>query len=225
MLDALTFFGFFAVVPAVESADEIASDAAETFELFPEVLLVGCVVIFSGGFVAVFGDEVDAELDEAADMEGVVRLNGCESFGDGVVGDVGILAQGLFEPVGVEFLSIRRLKINDVFHKSLLLDFGYLSELILLMIIYAIYSVCQYQKYTKCSVPNLSTSAVFASLFWVGEHLRCVFFAEFVEASADVDDVVLDFATEFFVHLFVDEFATESLNGFGAGEVAFFATE
>ena len=52
MFDAGFFFGLFAIIPALETADEIAGDAAEAFELSAEVLLVIFVVFLRGSFVA-----------------------------------------------------------------------------------------------------------------------------------------------------------------------------
>ena len=52
MFDAGFFFGLFAVIPALERADEVAGDAAEAFKLRAKVLLVIFVVFLRGSFVA-----------------------------------------------------------------------------------------------------------------------------------------------------------------------------
>lgn len=52
MLDAGAFFGFFGVIPAVQSAYEIAGDAAQALEFaFIEILGVGIEIFFGGSSV------------------------------------------------------------------------------------------------------------------------------------------------------------------------------
>ena len=54
MFDASALFGFFGVVPAIESTYQVAGDAAETFK-FAFVEIFGmCVEIFFGGGIAGF---------------------------------------------------------------------------------------------------------------------------------------------------------------------------
>ena len=54
MFDAGFFFGLFAIIPALKRADEVAGDAAKTFELSAKVLLVVFVILLGGGFVTGF---------------------------------------------------------------------------------------------------------------------------------------------------------------------------
>ena len=75
MFDAGVLFGFFGVVPTIQCSDEVAGDAAETFEFaFVEVFGVG-VEIFLGFFgVGLVGDEPSADLYQAGNVQSIVVL-------------------------------------------------------------------------------------------------------------------------------------------------------
>lgn len=81
MFDASGFLGFFGVVPAVQRTDEVAGDAAQTFEFaFVKMFGVG-VEIFLGGFlVGFFGDELSAGLDETRNVQDVIIFEIGERF-------------------------------------------------------------------------------------------------------------------------------------------------
>lgn len=69
VLDAVVFFGFFGVVPAVEGADEVASDTAKALEFaFVEVFGVVIEVSFGGLFAGFVGEKASADLDEARNV-------------------------------------------------------------------------------------------------------------------------------------------------------------
>ena len=57
VFDAGFFFGLFGVVPAAQGSDEVAGDAAETFELtVVKIFGVGGKILFGGRFGTKFRD-------------------------------------------------------------------------------------------------------------------------------------------------------------------------
>lgn len=91
MFDAGVLFGFFGVVPAIEGADEVAGDTAQTFEFaFVEVFGVG-VEVFFGGFSAGFvGDEPSTDFYQAGNVQSVIVFEIGESIFDFFFGNFGV---------------------------------------------------------------------------------------------------------------------------------------
>ena len=98
VLDTGLFLGFLGVVPAVESTDEVAGDAAEALELaFLEPFGV-VVEVFLHGIVARFlADELHADFDEAGDVHGLVLIEFFQSFFYLFVADFGVSRNGFSE--------------------------------------------------------------------------------------------------------------------------------
>lgn len=93
MLDASGLFGFFGVVPAIQRAYEVASDAAEAFELaFVKIFGMSIEVFFGGFFVAFGTDELDACFYEAGNMESFVLIELGKRFGNVFFGNFGVFA-------------------------------------------------------------------------------------------------------------------------------------
>lgn len=116
MLDASFFLSLFAVIPALERTDEIASNATEAFKLRAKVLLVIFVVFLRGSFVAGSNQELRAELDETADVEVFVFTDGLEASRDIRIGNLCVFVERFFEAVEIKWGLVAWFKVEDVFH-------------------------------------------------------------------------------------------------------------
>lgn len=117
MLDAVVLFGFFGIVPAIESANEITGDTAKAFEFaFIEVIGVFVEVLSGSGLAFFLGDKLGANFYEAGNVHSFVLIKTFESFESFFLGNFGVTAKGRDEAFDVEIFGVILIFVNDFFH-------------------------------------------------------------------------------------------------------------
>lgn len=117
MFDASVFFGFFGIVPAIQSTDEVASDAAQAFETaFVEMFSVVVKVSFGGFGTGFLIDEFGADFYETRNVQSIIASEFLESVFGFLLGDFSVFTERLHKFGKVEILEVVGVAVNDVFH-------------------------------------------------------------------------------------------------------------